>query len=82
MKKMHKIYAKFTTLNIFTIEDFLRKKHMHLDCMEIGWIARRLPMHWLQIIPTMDLQQTLWGNHPSGMVNQSHLLLFQKQQQL
>ena len=28
--------------------------------MEIGWIAHRLPTHWLQIIPTVDLQQTLY----------------------
>ena len=60
MTQMHKIYAKFTTFNIFTLEDFLRKKHLHWDCMEIGWIAHRLPTHWLQIIPTVDLQQTLY----------------------
>ena len=67
MKIMHKMYATLTRLNIFTFEDFLRKKHLHPECTAIQWMARRLPTHWLLISPTtIDLQQTLYG----GVVKQ------------
>ena len=66
MKHMHKMYAKLATLNIFTIEDFLRKKHLHRDCWQIGWLARRMPIHWLTLNLNMDLQHTIYG----GIIHQ------------
>ena len=71
MKTFHKWYATLTRYNIFMVEDFLRKKHLHLQCPIVQKIARLIPTHWLLIKPeTVDHQQSLY----MGIVKQKWLV--------
>ena len=60
------VYEQLKTLDVFTIEQFLRKKATLKDNDIIGWFRRRVPVEWQQIDVNADLQTTLY----TGVVRQ------------
>ena len=60
------VYEQLKTLEVFTIEQFLRKKDTLKDNNIIGWFRRRVPVEWQWIDVNADLQTTLY----TGVVRQ------------